>query len=329
MRAMVLAAGLGTRLRPLTNEITKPMVPVLDRPVMEHILDLLDRHSFEGVIANLHYFPETIREHFGDRLEYRYEQDLLGTAGGVRACADFFGAEPFLVISGDALTDIDLGALTARHREAGGIATLAVKQVPDTREFGVVLHDREGRITGFQEKPSPEEALSDLGNCGIYVFDPEIFDYFPPRPFVDWAQDVFPVLLENDVPFHIHKVHEYWNDIGSLTELRKGTFDALRGELRLEMEGEEVSPGVIAAGKSPLQGDTEVDGIAWIGWDVTIGQGVRLMGPLVLGDGANIGDRAQLRESIVFPGTEIAPESILIGAIAGHRGILESLRPRT
>jgi mannose-1-phosphate guanylyltransferase len=329
MRAMVLAAGLGTRLRPLTYEITKPMVPVLDRPVMEHILDLLDRHSFEGVIANLHYFPETIREHFGDRLEYRYEQDLLGTAGGVRACADFFGAEPFLVISGDALTDIDLGALTARHREAGGIATLAVKQVPDTREFGVVLHDREGRITGFQEKPRPEEALSDLGNCGIYVFDPEIFDYFPPRPFVDWAQDVFPVLLENDVPFHIHKVHEYWNDIGSLTELRKGTFDALRGELRLEMEGEEVSPGVIAAGKSPLQGDTEVDGIAWIGRDVTIGQGVRLMGPLVLGDGANIGDRAQLRESIVFPGTQIAPESILIGAIAGHRGILESLRPRT
>jgi len=156
MRAMVLAAGLGTRLRPLTYEITKPMVPVLDRPVMAHILDLLDRHSFEEVIANLHYFPDSIREHFGERLEYRYEPALLGTAGGVRACADFFGGESFLVISGDALTDIDLGAFAARHREAGGIATLAVKKVPDTREFGVVLHDREGRITGFQEKPSPD-----------------------------------------------------------------------------------------------------------------------------------------------------------------------------
>ena len=154
MRAMVLAAGLGTRLRPLTYEITKPMVPVLDRPVMAHILDLLDRHGFEQVIANLHYFPETIREHFGDRLEYRYEPELLGTAGGVRACAEFFGEEPFLVISGDALTDIDLGAFVARHRASGGIATLAVKRVDDTREFGVVLHDREGRITGFQEKPS-------------------------------------------------------------------------------------------------------------------------------------------------------------------------------
>src|SRR5438445_6951492 len=110
MRAMVLAAGLGTRLRPLTYEITKPMVPVLDRPVMEHIVDLLDRHGFDQVIANLHYFPDSIREHFGERMEYRYEAELLGTAGGVRAVAEFFGDEPFLVISGDALTDIDLTA---------------------------------------------------------------------------------------------------------------------------------------------------------------------------------------------------------------------------
>jgi mannose-1-phosphate guanylyltransferase/mannose-1-phosphate guanylyltransferase/phosphomannomutase len=330
---MVLAAGLGTRLRPLTYEITKPMVPVLDRPVMEHIVDLLGRHGFDEVIANLHHFPETIRDYFGQRIEYRYEEELLGTAGGVRACADFFGKDAFLVISGDALTDIDLGALAARHREAGGIATLAVKHVSDTREYGVVLHDRDGRITGFQEKPAPEEALSNLGNCGIYVFDPKIFDYFPQRPFVDWAKDVFPVLLENDVPFHIHEVHEYWNDVGSLSELKHGTFDALRGELHLEIEGEEVGPGVILAGDrskigQPLGEDTEVEGPAWIGHDVRIGAGVRLMGPVVVGDGARIGDHAQLRASIVFPGTEVAAESILIGAIAGHRGILESLRRR-
>jgi mannose-1-phosphate guanylyltransferase len=328
MKAMVLAAGLGTRLRPLTYEITKPMVPVLDRPVMAHILDLLDRHSFEQTIANLHYFPDSIREHFGERLSYRYEPELLGTAGGVRACAEFFGEDPFLVISGDALTDIDLTALAARHRESGGIATLSVKQVPDTREYGVVLHDREGRITGFQEKPHPDEALSDLGNCGIYVFSPEIFDYFPQRPFVDWAQDVFPTLLENDVPFHIHEVREYWNDVGSLGELRQGTFDALRGELRLEVEGEEVAPGVVVSGGRPLPEDVEIEGPVWIGRDAQIGAGVRLMGPVVLGDGATIGERAQLRETIVFPGTHVAAESILIGAISGHAGILESLRPR-
>src|SRR5438874_9382200 len=283
MRAMVLAAGLGTRLRPLTYEITKPMVPVLDRPVMEHIIELLARHGFEEVIANLHYFEQSIREYFGDRIAYSYEPELLGTAGGVRQCAQFFGSEPFLVVSGDALTDIDLQAFAERHRQAGGIATLAVKQVPDTREYGVVLHDREGRVTGFQEKPKPDEALSDLGNCGIYMFDPQIFDYFPPRPFVDWAQDVFPALLENDVPFHIHEVREYWNDVGSLTELREGTFDALRGELRLEVEGEEVRPGVIVAGGSPLPDDVEVQAPAWIGQDVRIGEGVRLMGPIVLG----------------------------------------------
>jgi mannose-1-phosphate guanylyltransferase len=328
MRAMVLAAGLGTRLRPLTNEITKPMVPVLDRPVMGHIVDLLDRHGFDEVIANLHYFPDSIKRYFGERLSYRIEEELLGTAGGVRACADFFGSDAFVVISGDALTDIDLGAFVARHREAGGIATLAVKKVSDTREYGVVLHDRDGRITGFQEKPNPEEALSDLGNCGIYIFEPEIFDYFPERPFVDWAQDVFPTLLENDVPFHIHELSEYWNDVGSLGELRQGTFDALRGELRLQVDGEEVAPGVILAGESSLPESAEVEGPIWIGRNVQIGEGVRLMGPVVLGDGARIGERAQLRSTIVFPGTTVAPGAIVIGAIAGHSGILESLRPR-
>jgi mannose-1-phosphate guanylyltransferase len=331
MKAMVLAAGLGTRLRPLTYEITKPMVPVLDRPVMAHILDLLERHGFEDVIANLHYFPDSIKEHFGERLSYRHEEELLGTAGGVRACRDFFGEEAFLVISGDALTDIDLGAFVARHRAAGGVATLAVKRVADTREYGVVLHDSEGRITGFQEKPEPEEALSDLGNCGIYIFEPEIFDYFPERPFADWAQDVFPALLANDVPFHIHEIHEYWNDVGSLAELRQGTFDALRGELQLQVAGQEARPGVtVAGGQTSLPQDLEVDGQAWIGQDVRIGSGVRLMGPIVLGDGARIGDGAQLRESIVFPGTDVAPGAIMIGAIAGHAGILRSLRsPQT
>jgi mannose-1-phosphate guanylyltransferase len=325
---MVLAAGLGTRLRPLTYEITKPMVPVLDRPVMGHILDLLDGHGFEQVIANLHYFPDSIKGYFGERLSYRFEPELLGTAGGVRACADFFGSEPFLVISGDALTDIDLSAFATRHRETGGIATLAVKKVSDTREYGVVLHDREGRITGFQEKPSPEEALSDLGNCGIYIFEPEIFDHFPERPFVDWAQDVFPALLENDIPFHIHEVGEYWNDVGSLGELRQGTFDALAGKLRLQVEGTELAPGVTVAEGSTLPASVEIEGPVWVGRDVQVGDGARLTGPVVLGDGVGVGEHAQLRESIVFPGTEVASGAILIGAIAGHAGILESLRPR-
>lgn len=325
---MVLAAGLGTRLRPLTFELPKPMVPVLDRPVMAHIVDLLDRYGYDDVVANLHYFPQTIRDYFGDRLTYREEPELLGTAGGVRNCADFLDGGPFLIISGDALTDIDLDAFVARHKAAGGIGTLAVKRVENTREFGVVLHDADGRITGFQEKPDPAEALSDLGNCGIYLFEPEIFDYFPREPFVDWANDVFPALLANDVPFHIHEIDEYWNDVGSLQELKEGTFDAMRGALRVELRGEEVAEGVRICEGTELTDATLIEPPVWIGRDVSIAPGVRLQGPLAVGDGVTIGEGAALKDSVVLPGTEIAPHTILIGAIVGSTGIVERLHPR-
>ena len=309
MKAMVLAAGLGTRLRPLTFEIPRPMVPVLDRPVMAHIVDRLPRHGFDELVANLHYFPDAVRGYFGDRIEYRYEEELLGTAGGVRNVADFFGDDPVVVISGDALTDVDLNALVERHRQAGGIATLTVKKVDDTREYGVVIHDSEGRIQGFQEKPDPAEALSHLGNCGIYCFSPEIFDYFPDAPFADWANDVFPALLDNDVPFHVHETKEYWNDVGSLAELRQGTWDALEGRLNIEVTGK-----------------PEDDPPVWMGKDVDLGSDVRLMGPVAIGDGCRIGDGAALRDTIVFPGTEVAPGTIAIGAIIGRGGIVEAMR---
>ncbi|MDQ2701195.1 MAG: nucleotidyltransferase family protein, partial [Actinomycetota bacterium] len=184
MKAMVLAAGLGTRLRPITYSVPKPMVPILNRPVMEHIVCLLEGQGFNDIIANLHWFPDTIKNHFDDgsgfgvNLSYSYEEDLLGTAGGVYGARDFFD-DDFLVISGDALTDIDLASMKEFHRSHGGIATLATKKVADTSEFGVVITEEGGRIQGFQEKPDPAEALSDLANCGIYMFDREIFDFFP------------------------------------------------------------------------------------------------------------------------------------------------------
>jgi mannose-1-phosphate guanylyltransferase len=316
MKAMVLAAGLGTRLKPITFHVPKPMVPVLDRPVMAHIVQLCERQGFDDLIANLHWFPETIKGYFGDRLTYRYEEELTGAAGGVRNAADFFGDDLVVVVSGDVLTDIDLNALVERHRSTGGIATLTVKRVRDTRQYGVVLHDEEGRINGFQEKPDPDEALSDLGNCGIYCFSPEIFDYFPDRPFADFAQDVFPALLENDVPFYVHEIDEYWNDIGSLDELRQGTWDALEGRVRIE-----------ATEGSPPDGVEVVDGPVWVGEGGEFGDDVRLMGPVVVGDRCKIGSGAWLRESIVLPGTEAGPGTILIGAISGTAAIVESMRP--
>jgi mannose-1-phosphate guanylyltransferase/mannose-1-phosphate guanylyltransferase/phosphomannomutase len=208
------------------------------------------------------------------------------------------------------------------------VATLAVKRVPDTREYGVVLNDSDGRITGFQEKPAPAEALSDLGNCGIYLFEPEIFDYFPERPFADWAQDVYPTLLEHDVPFYVHELHEYWNDVGSLQELKDGTFDVLRGKLALEVAGERLEDGLTVGQGTELSGVAMIEPPVWIGRDVALGADVRLEGPLVIGDHAAIGEGAALKDSVVLPGTRIAPATIVIGAIAGNTDIAGSLSPR-
>ena len=342
MRAMVLAAGLGTRLRPITFDMPKPMVPVLNRPVMEHILRLLGRHGFEQTIANLHWFPDLIRDHFGDgsaqgvALSYSYEDQLLGTSGGVRKAADFLG-DSFLVISGDALTDIDLAAMRADHESHDGIATLATKRVDDTTQFGVAITDSDGRIGGFQEKPQPSEALSDLANCGIYMFRQGDLRLLPPPGtskaagpgdpdgFADWAMDVFPRLLEGDVPFYSHEIDAYWNDIGNLTELREGNLDALEGRVEVEREGEIVDgyrSGEPVGDEGPLVGPV------LLGPGCEIGADVRIDGPAVIGDGVRIGAGSRLREVIALPGAEVPAGAVLIGAIAGQALSAHFLRQR-
>ena len=316
---MLLAAGLGTRLRPLTYELPKPMVPILGRPVMEHIARLLGRHEFDDVVANLHYFPDLIRGHFGDgsrqgiKLVYSYEEELMGTAGGVRNVRDHFGGETFLVISGDALTDIDLTAFYEAPKTKRGIATLALKRVDDPSQLGVVIVDDDGRIQGFQEKPAPGEELSNLGSCGIYMFEPEIFDYFPEPEFVDWAHDVYPALLDQDVSFYGHEIAEYWNDVGSFVEYRQGNFDALEGKVKVDMPGSEVP------------GDAEVEGPVFIGEGCEIASGVRLTGPVVIGEGSRIGENCALRDTIVWPRTDVDAGTVLIGGLAGARPLAEKL----
>jgi mannose-1-phosphate guanylyltransferase/mannose-1-phosphate guanylyltransferase/phosphomannomutase len=331
MRAMILAAGLGTRLRPITYEMPKPMVPVLNRPVMEHIVRLLSRHGFTETIANLHWFPELIEAHFGSGselgidLSYSFEEQLLGTSGGVRYAAEFLG-DSFLVISGDALTDIDLTAMRRFHESHDGIATLATKRVDDTTQFGVVITGGDGRVQGFQEKPDSAEALSDLANCGIYMFRSEIFDFFPssgtskaagpgdPAGFADWAMDVFPRMLEGDVPFYSHEIDAYWNDIGNLEELRESTVDALTGAVLVEREGE-LTDGYRSGAAGEDEGD--LIGPVLIAPGAEIGDDVRIDGPSVIGDRARIGAGSRLREVIALPGAEIGPGSVLVGAIVG------------
>jgi mannose-1-phosphate guanylyltransferase len=337
MRAMILAAGLGTRLRPITYEMPKPMVPVLNRPVMEHIVELLARHGFGEVIANLHWFPELIRARFGDgskfgiELSYSEEEQLLGTAGGVRNAADFLG-DDFLIISGDALTDIDLAAMREFHESHDGIATLATRRVADTSEFGVVVTGEDGRVQGFQEKPDPAEALSDLANCGIYMFKAEIFDYFLPegerskvaKPddppgFNDWATDVLPALLDNDVPFYSHEVDAYWNDIGNLEELRQGNLDALQGAVAVDPAVPEVASG-IRAGEGTDYDGAELTPPVLLGPGVAIEDDVEIAGPSVIGDGCRLGAGSRLKEVILLPGAELAPGTMVAGGIVAGRG---------
>jgi mannose-1-phosphate guanylyltransferase len=337
MKAMVLAAGLGTRLRPLTYEIAKPLVPVLNRPIMAHILELVRRHGFTEVIANLSYLPEQLRKRFGDgseyglSLEWSFEEELLGTAGGVRNVRGFLDRESFLVMAADALTDIDLTELVAAHRSNDGIATLAVKRVPDTSGYGVVVTGSDGRVQGFQEKPPPSEALSNLASCMIYVLEPQIFDYFPDTPVVDFALDVFPTLLENDVPFYVHETEAYWNDVGSLPELLRGCLDGLEGAVQLEPAGEILtaeadpnSPGEhgLAEERAGLPVGTEVNGRVLVGERARVGEAVRIDGGVVIGDGGRIGDGARIKDSVLLPGAEVPAEGLVAGSLIGRRGAL-------
>ncbi len=334
MKAMVLAAGLGTRLRPVTRSVPKPMVPVLNRPVMEHIVHLLARNGFTDVIANVHWFPDVIRDHFGDgskfgiNLTYSFEEELLGTAGGVRFASPFFD-DDFLVISGDAMTDIDLAAMRDFHRSHGGIATLAARRVEDTSEFGVVITDEDGRIQGFQEKPDPAEALSDLANCGIYMFNREIFDHFPepgqsklaapghPDGFADWAFDVFPALLEAGAEFRAYETDSYWNDIGTIGELVQSNFDGLAGEVDLGLPENEAMPGVWVAGEVEGLENAEIDGPVLIGDGARIGEGAQLVGPLVLGEGCSIGAGAGVREAVLLGRSSLEKGAFLAGGLLG------------
>lgn len=334
-----MAAGLGTRLRPLTYEVPKPMVPVANRPVIEHLLRLLREHDLGQVIANLHWFPETIQGPLGDgsqlgvELSYHREERLTGTAGGVRAVREFLtdGGGDFVVMAGDALTDIDLTALREAHRANGGIATLAVKRVPNVSEYGVVITGSDGRVQGFQEKPDPAEALSDLANCMIYALSPEIFDHIGDAEVVDFANDVFPALLDRDVPFHAHVVDDYWNDVGSVAEYLQGNLDVVSGVVGVKPKGEVVeaeagpdSPGSggLAEARAGLPAGTEVNGRVLVGPGAEVGDGVRIDGPLVIGDGARIGAGARVKESVLLPGTDLPADAMVVGGIVGRRGRL-------
>lgn len=323
VRAYLMAAGLGTRLYPLTGRTAKPMVPILNRPVMEHMLHLLRRHGVREIAANLHYHPDKIRGYFGDGaafgvdLRYNLEQELLGTAGGVGAFREFLGDGTFVVVSGDGLTDIDLTAFVAAHRANGGVCTMAVKKVEDPSLYGVVVHDK-GRVTGFQEKPPADEALSDLCNCGIYAFEPAVFEHVPAGEFVDWAKDVFPALLAAGTPFHVWPLETYWNDVGNIEQYRLSNFDALLGRVKLDVPGRELAPRVWVGEGTQIEPGVRLEPPLLLGAGCLVEAEAELIGPLIVGDGCVIERGAVLEGVIQWDGVKNGRGSRLAGSILGR-----------
>jgi NDP-sugar pyrophosphorylase family protein len=325
-KAHIMAAGLGTRLAPLTDRTAKPMAPIVNRPVMEHTLRLLARHGVTEVCINLHHYADDIQGYFGDgrafgmQAHYSFEEKLLGTAGGTGGFRDLLGDDTFLVVSGDALTDVDISSFVAAHRESGALATLAVKEVDDPSHYGVVVHDATGRVLGFQEKPARADALSRLCNCGIYAFEPAIFEHIPPGAFVDYAKDVFPALLAADLPFHVWRLETYWNDVGSIREYRRSNFDALLGRVAVTLPGHELRLGVWIGEGTEVADDVEIVPPVLIGDGCRVGTHARLVGPLVIGDGCTIGRGALLEGVIHWDGTATGRGASLAGGIVG-RGV--------
>lgn len=321
---MVLAAGLGTRLRPLTGSISKPMAPIVNRPVMYHILRLIKKHGYTEAVANLHYHPHAITNYFGKgqkvgiELRYSLEPELLGTAGGVKRVQKFIGNETFLIISGDALTDLDLSRLLKQHREAGGIATLALKRVEDPSNFGVVILDRNNRVVGFQEKPEPGEELSNLCNCGIYIFEPAIFDHIPKDIFYDFGKQLFPELVTREIPFHGFEIDGYWNDVGSLEQYRIGNFDALTGKVKVEISGKEVMPGITVGKGTRVDNSATLVPPILLGDYCTVGKDVKLTGPLIIGDHSIIEDGADLEGVIKWHASQTGAGAKVLGGIIGR-----------
>src|SRR5205085_2102962 len=242
VRAVVMAGGEGTRLRPLTSNQPKPMVPIVGKPCMEHIIELLREHGFDEVIITVAFLPQAIRSYFGDgeslgvSIEYSVEESPLGTAGSVRLASDKLG-ETVLVISGDALCDIDLTKLVEFHREKDAAVTIGLKSVENPLEFGIVVTDEEGRIERFLEKPSWSQVFSDTINTGIYVLEPEVLRHVPTdRPY-DFSKELFPLLLEMGRPIYGFSMDGYWQDIGNLDQYRQANFDALEERVGLAISG--------------------------------------------------------------------------------------------
>ncbi|MBK6291940.1 MAG: NTP transferase domain-containing protein [Candidatus Kapabacteria bacterium] len=302
-KAVIMAGGFGTRLRPLTMSIPKPMVPVANRPMMEHIVELLKRHGIRDVVSLLYFQPEHITEFFGEgtahdiSMRYMLAEADFGTAGSVKNAESFLD-ERFIIISGDVLTDIDIEKAVAFHEERGAMATIVLTRVPQPLQYGIVMTDDNGRITRFLEKPSWGEVFSDTINTGIYILEPDVMDLIPPKTEFDFSKDLYPLMLQKGLPLFGYVADGYWKDIGNLHEYQLAHDDVLAGRVRVELKGEKCDSSYCGAGLQ-LSPTAELEGLVIIGDEVVIGDHVRLTN-CVIGDGCTIGAGASIDGAVLW-----------------------------
>ncbi|NQV10471.1 MAG: NDP-sugar synthase [Cyanobacteria bacterium] len=321
MKAMILAAGKGTRVRPITHTIPKPMIPILQKPVMEFLLELLRQHGFDEVMVNVSHLSEEIENYFRDgqrfgvQIAYSFEGRIedgeligaaLGSAGGIKKVQTFqkFFDDTFVVLCGDALIDLDLTEAVRRHKEKGAIASLVTKRVPKDQvsSYGVVVTDEDSRVVTFQEKPSLEDAASDMINTGIYIFEPEVLDHIPEGIPFDIGADLFPRLTAVGAPFYALPMDFEWVDIGKVPDYWQAIRSVLLGEVRqVQIPGRQVRPGIFVGLNVAADWDQiDVRGPVYVGGMSRIEPGVTIIGPAMIGPSCHICEGATIDNSIIF-----------------------------
>lgn len=326
---MILAAGKGTRVRPLTYELPKPMIPLLGKPVMAYLIEHLAKHRINEVMINVSYLHEKIQQYFGDghrfgiEIGYSFEGDIsngkiipspVGSAGGMRKIQDFGGFfnETTIVICGDAIIDLDITAAVAEHRKNGALVSLVAKEVPVDRvsDYGIVLTDEDGKIISFQEKPSQSEALSNLASTGIYIFEPEAINLIPSGSTFDIGSDLFPLLVDKNLPFYAINQHFNWIDIGLVSDYWEVMQQLMQGDVpSMKMPGKEVKPGVWVGLNVRVDWEnTKIQGPIYIGSGSRIDKGTEIIGPTWISDGCHVQRGGRVVRSVLFEYTRVGQD---------------------
>lgn len=320
MKAVVMAGGEGTRLRPLTINRPKPMVSLVDRPVMQHIIELLKLHGITDIIVTIQYLANAIQDYYGDgsahgvNITYSLEEVPLGTAGSVKNAEDLLD-EPFLVISGDALTDINLTQIIDHHTSTRAMATITLTRVANPLDYGVIITDDQGGIRQFLEKPSWGEVFSDTVNTGIYVLNPEVLAYIERGKSTDWSKDVFPRMLRKGDKLQGYIAGGYWTDVGTIEEYMRASGDYLLGKVNLPRVGHNIGGDIWVDGDAEIAPDAELHGPIYLGHGAKIKGGVIIHGPSVIRDYTIVDTRANIDRSIIWRNSYIGERAELRGAI--------------